>query len=191
MSTGMNAQRGIGNVGGDTAPIKNTNINEVTGVALSPRQKVLVGSVLDLFEGYPSLSHLSLWSKSATFNDPLTAATGYDAFAAQWYGLVALFHPIKIQSHSVTSAGDPIEIKLSNKYTLKGIGMSQTIDSVVRIHIGSDDKIEKVEDRWNNKLPEGAVAEAFRKLNAKTVPLFVKVPKNEEEDAEMRRGRGD
>lgn len=59
----------------------------------------------------------------------------------------------------MVSAGNPVEVKLKNEYTLKGVGMSQTIDSVVRIHVGPDDRIEKVEDRWNDKLPEGAVAE--------------------------------
>ncbi|KAI1398373.1 hypothetical protein F4819DRAFT_489630 [Hypoxylon fuscum] len=139
--------------------IKNTKINEAAGVSLSSQQKLLVGSVLDLFEGHPSLKHLSLWSRSATFTDPLTIASGFDKFAAQWYGLPTVFCPIQIQSHSVTSGGNPIELHLTNKYGLKGIKKEQTIDSVVRIHVGQDGQIDKVEDRWNDKLPEGAVSE--------------------------------
>ncbi|KAI1445531.1 hypothetical protein F5Y02DRAFT_386538 [Annulohypoxylon stygium] len=169
--------------------VRNTQVNEAPGVSLSSDQKVLVGSVLDLFAGNPTLKHLSLWSQDATFTDPLTVASGYKKFAAQWYGLPALFKPIQIESHSVTSAGNPIEMALSNKYTLKGIGTAQTIHSVVRIEVGQDGKIVRVEDRWNDKLSEGMISEAFRKLNAQTVPVFVTVPKNEEEDLKIQKSR--
>ncbi|KAI0018013.1 hypothetical protein F4780DRAFT_781717 [Xylariomycetidae sp. FL0641] len=187
------AHASAANSGGTPSPeslgIRNTQVREGAGVKLSPQQKTLVGSVLDLFEGNPTLKHLSLWSRDGLFTDPLTVAQGFDKYAAQWYGLPALFHPIRIQSHTVTSAGNPIELNLSNKYVVKGIKKEQVIDSVVRIHVGADGKIDKVEDRWNDKLPEGSVSEAFRKLNAVTVPAVVKVPKNEEEDMKMRADR--
>ncbi|KAI2615307.1 hypothetical protein GGR54DRAFT_642327 [Hypoxylon sp. NC1633] len=207
--------------------IRNTRINEDSGVNLSSDQKLLVGSVLDLFEGNPTLKHLSLWSSNGIFTDPITIASGFKKYAAQWYGLPALFNPIQIQSHRVTSAGNPIEMSLSNKYVLKGAKTEHIINSVIRIHVGGDGKIDKVEDRWNDKLPEGTVSEvsfplasipirslrhmavvsvdwgwwafchaswwqpfwAFRKLNAVTVPNFVKVPENEEQDMQMRAER--
>ncbi|XXH02141.1 hypothetical protein Hte_008509 [Hypoxylon texense] len=133
--------------------IKNTEVNEAPGVELSSRQKLIVGSVLDLFEGHPTLKKLSLWSRDATFADPLTIATGYRQFAAQWYGLPAVFCPIRIQDHSVTSAGNPIDLRLTNGYGLKGLNKAQTINSVVRIYIGQDQKIQRVEDRWDGGLP--------------------------------------
>ncbi|KAF9871967.1 hypothetical protein CkaCkLH20_10599 [Colletotrichum karsti] len=169
--------------------IKNTDIVQKSGVSLSQQQKVLVGSVLDLFEGNPTLKHLSLWSKNATFQDNITVAEGFDKFAAQWYGLPALFNPIQIQSHTVTSAGNPIELNLKNKYTVKGIKSEQTMESVVQIQVGDDGKIAKVNDKWNNELPDNAFSQALRKLNAVTVPAFVKVPKNEEEDAKLKAER--
>ncbi|KAI1872177.1 uncharacterized protein JN550_003896 [Neoarthrinium moseri] len=138
--------------------IKNTSINEGSGVKLSDQQKV-ANYRPQLFEGNPTLKHLSLWSRNATFADNITNAVGYDKFAAQWYGLPAVFNPIKIQSHQVTSGGNPIELSLSNKYVVKGIKKEQVMDSVVKIHVGSDGKIEKVEDKWNGKLPEGGISE--------------------------------
>lgn len=122
------------------------------------KQKELT-SVPQLFTGNPTLKHLSLWSREATFQDPITKAEGYDQFAPQWYGLPALFHPIVLKSHTVVSAGNPIEIKLSNSYTVKGIKSEQTMDSVVRIDVGPDGKITRVDDRWNDNMPEGAVAQ--------------------------------
>ncbi|ORY55685.1 uncharacterized protein BCR38DRAFT_452132 [Pseudomassariella vexata] len=169
--------------------IKNKPINEAPGVKLSESQKVVVGSILDLFSGNPTLKHLSLWHRDAIFADNITSAAGYDKFAAQWYGLPAVFSPIHIQSHKVTSAGNPIVMDLSNKYVVKGLKTEKIMDSVVKIHIDGDGKIEKVEDKWNGNLPEGGVAEAFRKLNAVTVPTMVQVPKTEEEDLKMKAER--
>ncbi|KAK9787913.1 putative SnoaL-like domain-containing protein [Seiridium cardinale] len=88
-------------------------------------------------------------------------------FEAQLYGLPSVFGPINIQRHTVTWSGNPI-------------------DSKVKIYVGSDGKIEKVEDRWNDNLPGGGdISQGFRKLNTVTVRAMVKVPKNEEEDKRM------
>ncbi|KAI1329993.1 hypothetical protein F5Y16DRAFT_62010 [Xylariaceae sp. FL0255] len=190
MATAGNGAGGSQSTSLDEYGIKNKRINESPGVNLSDRQKLLVGSVLDLFEGNPTLKNLSLWDRNGTFTDPLTIAQGYDKFAAQWYGLPTLFSPINLQSHTVTSGGNPIELTMANKYVVKGIKKEQTINSTVRINVNeSTGLIERVEDRWNDKLPEGSVSEAFRKLNAVTVPSIVKVPKTEEEDAKMKADR--
>jgi hypothetical protein len=46
---------------------------------------------------------------------------------------------------------------MKTRYKVKGIGMEQTISSVVNIfHEGG--KITKVQDKWNGKLPDGAIA---------------------------------
>ncbi|KAK1758580.1 hypothetical protein QBC47DRAFT_375121 [Echria macrotheca] len=170
--------------------VKNTNINTAEGVDLNARQKLCVGSVLDLFEGRPSLKHLSLWEKDATFTDPLSIATGYSRYAAQWYGLPTVFSPIKIISHRVISSQHPIEMELHNRYTIKALKKAHEIKSIVRIEINPEThKIMRVEDRWDGKLPDNTMAEAFRKLNAVTVPMVVHVPKTEEEDQKMREER--
>jgi hypothetical protein len=71
------------------------------------------------------------------------------------YGLAAAFSEIERLSHQVTSAGNPIVMDLKTRYVVKGIGKEQTIDSVVKIHTNGD-RITKVEDRWNDQLPDGA-----------------------------------
>ena len=53
----------------------------------------------------------------------------------------------------MTAAGNPIEMELRNKYTVKGIKSEQTINSVVVIHVDNGGKIDRVEDKWNGKLP--------------------------------------
>lgn len=106
-----------------------------------------------------------MWNKDATFTDNITVAAGYAKYTAQFYGLPALFKPIQLQSHSVKSSGNPIEFDMSNKYVVKGINQEKVMTSVVRIHVGSDGKIEKVEDRWNGELPSGAISDVSNPQN--------------------------
>ena len=67
-----------------TPNIENTNISTAPGVELSSQQKTIVGSVLDLFAGRPSLEKLQLWSDDATFEDPITIAKGRKQYEPQW-----------------------------------------------------------------------------------------------------------
>jgi hypothetical protein len=73
------------------------------------------------------------------------------------YGLQSAFSEIERLEHEVTSSGNPISLTMKTRYKVKGIGMEQTISSVVNIfHEGG--KITKVQDKWNGKLPDGAIA---------------------------------
>lgn len=133
---------------------------------------------------------------------------------------------------------------MKTRYVVKGIGKEQIISSVINIYLDKQGKIEKVEDKWDGKLPDGAISnvslsqlldpwwwlhyaeawifwlwsfvwytrvwmvrvvlflsrvdggcvfklsnnvltrfyQAFRRLNAVTVPNLISVPKNKEED---------
>lgn len=64
--------------------IENTNIKTAPGVSLEGDQKTLVGSVLDLFAGRPSLEKLQLWKDDGVFEDPITVAQGRKQYEAQW-----------------------------------------------------------------------------------------------------------
>lgn len=125
------------------------------------------------------MKHLSLWSPSATFTDPLSIATGHSRFAAQWYGLASLFRPIELLEHRVVSDKNPIEIEMRTRYTLKAVKKATEISSVVKVWVGDGTgsdlgvkekegvpnaegdrgKIVRLEDRWNGKLPEGVFSE--------------------------------
>ncbi|KZF24878.1 hypothetical protein L228DRAFT_236039 [Xylona heveae TC161] len=164
-------------------PIENTNVNTAPQVQLDQTQRLLAGSVLDLFAGRPSLKKLSLWTDDATFEDPLTKAGGRKQYEAQWYGLQTAFSEIERLNHQVTSSGNPIEMDLSQRYKVKGIGMEKTINSKVKIFYNNAGKITRVEDRWDGELPDSSIQNVFRSLNAVTVPKMVGVPKNDAEDA--------
>ncbi|KAF5867523.1 uncharacterized protein Bfra_010497 [Botrytis fragariae] len=176
----------VGTEGFSELGIENTNVHTAPGVELNQKQKVVVGSVLDLFAGLPSLEKLSLWSDNAVFADQITNAEGRKQYSAQWFGLKAVCTNIERLGHEVTSAGNPIEMDLKTKYVLKG-GMAQTVESKVSIWTeeqGGEGKITKVQDAWNGNVPsEGFFVKALRNLNSVVVPVVVSVPKNGGENA--------
>ena len=47
-------------------------------------------------------------------------------------------------------------MEMRNKYKVKGIGSEQVVESKIKIWASPDGtKITRVEDRWDDKLPEG------------------------------------
>ncbi|KAL2056981.1 hypothetical protein ABVK25_002720 [Lepraria finkii] len=132
----------------------------------------------------PIPQKLQLWADDGTFEDPITKAVGRQQYEPQWYGLQTAFSEIERLHHEVTSGGNPISMDLRTRYVVKGIGKEQTIDSKINIFYDkATGKITKLEDKWGGKLPDSSFQNAFRKINAVTVPKMVGVPKNDEEDA--------
>jgi hypothetical protein len=162
--------------------VESKNIHTAPGVSLTSEQEEIVGSVLDLFAGRPSLPKLALWREDATFSDPVTVATGRAKYSAHWYALERFFREIEQVQHMVVDAGDPILIELTTRYVAKRIGKEQTIDSTVAIYTDASGKIVKVEDRWNSKSPESSAVDGwYRRLVAEIAPRVVDVPKIQEE----------
>lgn len=137
--------------------IENTSLKTSPGVELSNDQKTIVGSVLDLFAGRPSLEKLKLWDDEGIFEDPITVAKGRKQYEPQWYGLQSAFSEIERLGHEITSSGNPISLNMTTRYVVKGINKEQKISSVVNIYLNKEGKIEKVEDKWDGKLPDSSI----------------------------------
>jgi hypothetical protein len=142
--------------------LETKHVTTAPGIKLSDHQETIVGSVLDLFAGRPTLPKLALWRDDATYTDPLTIATGRDKFSAQWYGLQKAFSEIDRLNHQVRDAGNPMLMDLRIKYVVRGLGKEQMIQSEVAIHLDEEGKIKKVEDKWNGELPEGVISNVSR-----------------------------
>lgn len=139
--------------------IENTNIKTAPGVSLSDKQQTIVGSVLDLFAGRPSLAKLQLWDDDATFEDNITVARGRKQYEPQWYGLQSAFSQIERLSQEVTDAGNPILMDMKTRYVVNGVNVEKVIESKITITIDeATGKIKQVQDKWNGALPEGAIA---------------------------------
>ncbi|KAH6867597.1 hypothetical protein B0T10DRAFT_370301, partial [Thelonectria olida] len=136
--------------------IHNVAINESPGVTLSDHERLLVGSILDLYEGKGSAKHLSLWSPRVYHACPGGILKGHRENLAIWYVHATWCESIQIQSHMVTSRMNPIRLNLSNKYIFKGIKMETTIDSEIQIHVDKDGKVERLEEHWVTARNEGA-----------------------------------
>lgn len=165
--------------------IQTTTFPQAPGVSLNDQQKVITGSILDLFAGRPSLRKLSLWKDDAVFADPLTIAEGRKQYAPQWYGLSKAFSNIERLGGQITKDGNPIEMDLKTRYTVAGLGSQQTVDSKIKIWTegeGDNMKISRVEDRWDDNLPDSTFKNALRNLNSVIVPTLVSVPKSIEEE---------
>lgn len=127
---------------------------------------------------------LSFWRQDGHFEDPITTAKGYDAYAAQWYGLAKVFTSTTKFQEVTKNEGKLIEMSLHQEY--KTAGVSKLMKSTIVIELDDEGKIAHLQDKWNsNELPDGAFAIWMRKANAVTVPKFVGVPKNDQEDAEF------
>ena len=92
-----------------------------------------------------------------------------DSLTTQQYGLQQAFSKIERLSYQVTSAGNPITMDLKTKYTVKGLNKDTTVSSKVNIYTTPDgSKIEKVQDKWDGKLPDSSIADVssvFQFLN--------------------------
>ncbi|KAI9761765.1 MAG: hypothetical protein M4579_000859 [Chaenotheca gracillima] len=138
--------------------VENTHVKTAPGIELDAQQQLLVGVVLDLFAGRPSLKKLGLWNDDAVFEDPITVARGRKQYEPQWYGLETAFSEIERLGYQVTSSGNPISMDLKTRYKVKGLGKDTTIESVINIFYDkASGKIEKVEDKWNGKLPDSSI----------------------------------
>ncbi|POS85292.1 hypothetical protein EPUL_003036 [Erysiphe pulchra] len=148
--------------------IETTDFEISSDAALSSRQKLLIGCVLDLFKGRPTLKKLQLWDENATFNDPLTMATGRKQYQAQWYGLKAAFSEIEQLKAIVLTSGNPMHLFVKTRYKVKCIGFEKIISSDVKIYMDSLERhITGVDDLWNGEIPCGAIAKVgvFQILN--------------------------
>ncbi|RKF77233.1 hypothetical protein GcM1_221053 [Golovinomyces cichoracearum] len=136
---------GIESIAVDTAP----------DVIVTPQKKLIVGCILDLFKGRPTLKKLKLWADDATFNDPFTLATGRKQYQAQWYGLKNVFSEIEQLQSVIISSGNPIILNMKTRYKIKLVGMDQIISSQVKIYMSiSNSKIIRVDDQWCGKIPD-------------------------------------
>lgn len=76
-------------------------------------------------------------------------------FLSDQYGLQTAFSEIERLHHEVVDGGNPITLDLKTRYVIKGIKKEQTIESKVLIHYDKAiNKITKVEDKWDGKLPD-------------------------------------
>ncbi|QRW12987.1 hypothetical protein RhiLY_11986 [Ceratobasidium sp. AG-Ba] len=157
-----------------------------SGIQLDGKRRQIVEDALNLFSSQPSqdIFHRS-WRLDATFEDPLSKCIGYKQYAPQWYGMPKAFPTSRTLAYKVISSTEnPNRIVYEQKqeYTIRFIGTKKIMDSTVVIDLDENDKVIKLEDKWNGQdQPTRFGTLWLRRLNAVTLPWLVKVPKPREE----------
>ncbi|KAG8714536.1 hypothetical protein FRC11_008091 [Ceratobasidium sp. 423] len=154
-----------------------------SGLQLDGKRKQVLE---DLFSSKPNqdIFHRT-WRQDAVFEDPLSKCIGYNQYAPQWYSMPKAFPTSRTLSYKVTSSTtDPRRIvyEQQQEYTIRFIGAKKVMNSTVIIDLDENDRIVKLEDKWNGKdQPTRFGALWLRRLNAVTLPWLVSVPEPKED----------
>ncbi|QRV84367.1 hypothetical protein RhiJN_12383 [Ceratobasidium sp. AG-Ba] len=157
-----------------------------SGIQLDGKRRQIVEDALNLFSSQPSqdIFHRS-WRLDATFEDPLSKCIGYKQYAPQRWIQPKAFPTSRTLAYKVISSTEnPNRIVYEQKqeYTIRFIGTKKIMDSTVVIDLDENDKVIKLEDKWNGQdQPTRFGTLWLRRLNAVTLPWLVKVPKPREE----------
>ncbi|KAG8747009.1 hypothetical protein FRC10_002808 [Ceratobasidium sp. 414] len=151
-------------------------------VILEDQRKQTLDDVLELFCSHPSLEIFERsWHRDAVFEDPWTKCIGYREYTAQWFALPRVVpHSTTLQHRVLSSTHYPHRIVFdqTQEYNLRFLNRKKIIQSLVTLELDEDGKIVRMEDRWNGEeMPRKWGALWLRRLNGKTMPLFVRVPR--------------
>lgn len=149
---------------------------------LDPVRQAILDDTLQLFCARPTLEIFERhWRMDAVFENPLGKCKGYKEYTAQWFGLAKMVSDSKTTSHRVlasTSSPSRIVYSQTQEYTFRLTKKKKVVQSMVVIHLDNEDKIVMLEDKWKgDDQPSNLASRFFRRLNAKTMSVLIRVPK--------------
>ncbi|KIM60621.1 hypothetical protein SCLCIDRAFT_82528, partial [Scleroderma citrinum Foug A] len=145
------------------------------------RQRIM-NDVTELYCCRPTLEIFErTWRRDSVFEDPWVKCEGYDEYAPQWFAMPKLFsHSRTLSTRLMLSTQSPNRLiySQSQEYTLRLTGKKKKVDSIVVIDLDENDKIIRLEDKWDGEDPPthyGALL--LRRANARIASWLIKVPK--------------
>ncbi|KAK0228361.1 hypothetical protein IW262DRAFT_1264011 [Armillaria fumosa] len=127
------------------------------------------------------------WNKDAVFEDPLSYCKGYNEYAAQapyflsdWCLQPKLFsksETLSTRIMSSTSSPNRLVFAQKQEYTPRLFGRKKVIDSIIVVDLDREEKILRLVDQWDGKVPTWFGSHTLRRANAKVAPWLVHVPK--------------
>jgi len=152
----------------------------ISDEGLSAGRKRVLADMKELFCSRPTIEILErTWSPNAVFEDPLSKCIGFKEYAPQWFAMPKVFPQSETLSSRVlssTTSPNRLVYSQTQQYTVRFLRTKKVIQSLVVIDLDDDDKIVKLEDKWNGEdQPTRWGAHALRRLNAKALPWFVQV----------------
>jgi len=143
------------------------------------RRRVL-NDVRELFAGKPSVEIFQRsFRRDTVYEDPLSRAVGIKQVAAQWYKLSIVFpSPHNLSSRLLSSTPTQMVFSQRQEYTVRGVGVKRTVESLVVIDLDPSDKVVKMMDLWNGEDPPMRWGMGLlRRLHGMTLPWVFRVPK--------------
>ncbi|KAJ7581107.1 hypothetical protein C8J56DRAFT_959113 [Mycena floridula] len=141
----------------------------------------IMGDLSELFGCRPTLEIFErTWSKDAAFEDPLSVCKGYAEYAPQWFAMPKVFASSKTLSTRVmssTNSPNRLVYEQKQEYTFRLLGYKKVVDSIVVVDFDEDNRIIKLLDQWDGKLPTRFGSLFLRRANAKVVSWLVRVPR--------------
>ncbi|KAI5124532.1 hypothetical protein M0805_003056 [Coniferiporia weirii] len=144
---------------------------------LSERCTQILDDLDELYACHPSPEIFRRsWREDAVFEDPLSLCRGVNEVAAQ---PKIISNSRRVSRRVLSSTHDPNRViyAQTQEYTLRVIGMKRTIKSVVVVELDEEDKIARLEDRWNGEeAGKRWGVGTLRRLNGKVMPWIVRGP---------------
>ncbi|KAF8448041.1 hypothetical protein L210DRAFT_3527731 [Boletus edulis BED1] len=149
---------------------------------MTERREKIMDELTELYSCRPTKAIFQrAWHPDAVFEDPLVKAQGWTQYEAQWFAMPWLFsrsRPISRRVILSTETPNRLVYRQVQEYTLRFLGRTQRIESVIDLELDESDRITRMADKWNGEeLPTYYGAEWLRWLNARVTPWLVKVPK--------------
>ncbi|KAK0483440.1 hypothetical protein IW261DRAFT_1561265 [Armillaria novae-zelandiae] len=106
------------------------------------------------------------WNKDAVF---------------EWFALPKLFsksETLSTRIMSSTSSPNRLVFAQKQEYTPRLFGRKKVIDSIIVVDLDREEKIVRLVDQWDGKVPTWFGSHTLRRANAKVAPWLVHVPKH-------------
>ncbi|KAJ4388588.1 hypothetical protein N0V93_006046 [Gnomoniopsis smithogilvyi] len=147
-------------------------------VSISPDHKKIMTHILNLYGGSASEEDMQVYDTKSIYDDPFSYCDTRYKIAGQWWGLPIAFASLKtLKTEVVKDSDEEVVFKLRHEYTLKGIGVSKAVDSLVSLGLDQDGKVRYHKDMWNEKdYSHEGLGKVFKKMNGDFLTGITKPP---------------
>ncbi|RAL17459.1 uncharacterized protein BO97DRAFT_402042 [Aspergillus homomorphus CBS 101889] len=157
--------------------------NPSTSVPLSPTRQAIQTHILNLYSGAASESDMAVYAEQAVYDDPLSYCDTRYKIAGQWYGIPNLFARSEtLATEVVVNSEDELVWKQRQRYTLAGVHVSKTVDSLVSLRLEHQNAGEKVvyhKDMWDEEdYDHGGFGAWIKKVNGDLLTHITKPPES-------------
>lgn len=154
-------------------------------VKVSAEKEEIVKHITGLYSGSASEQAMLVYARESIYDDPFSYCDTRYKIAGQWYGkyeapesstyshfsgipkLFAKSETLKTEIISPSDT-DPSQIvfKLQQKYTVKGVQLTKTVNSLVSLSLDQHGKVRYHKDMWNEKdYSHEGIGKVFKNLN--------------------------